>query len=152
MIVERLTKKVADAVVFPAELVGVTLTPDNAILNAILTRLAAYEDTDLRPEDCVEYQKFEDELLRFGCRFGHVLDLLAAERDGRLVIKRPITDKCCGSCHHFLRLPKTASGSCEVRKLTREPFAGQPLSCSQSRKACVDYEERGEREPRFQEA
>ena len=49
---ERLTRKVDGKIVFPSELVGVTLTPDNVVLHELLCRLADYEDTGLTPEQC----------------------------------------------------------------------------------------------------
>ena len=49
---ERLTRKVDGKTVFPSELVGVTLTPDNVVLHELLCRLADYEDTGLTPEQC----------------------------------------------------------------------------------------------------
>mgnify|MGYP006935593332 CR=1 FL=1 len=49
---ERLTKRSGDGgIVFPEELVGVTLTPDNRTMYKLLCRLAAYEDTELTPEE-----------------------------------------------------------------------------------------------------
>lgn len=51
---ERLTKKIDRCTVFPEELVGVTLVPDNPIMCKLLLRLAAYEDTGLTPGDIKE--------------------------------------------------------------------------------------------------
>ena len=49
---ERLTKRSKNGgVYFPEELVGVTLMPDNATIHRLLWRLAAYEDTELTPEE-----------------------------------------------------------------------------------------------------
>lgn len=45
-----------------------------------------------------------------------------------------------------------ASGICEVRKNKHYPRAGTPLYCCQSKKACLDFDERGERPIRYQEA
>lgn len=48
---ERITRRASDgSLVFPSELVGVPLTPDNELMCRILHRLAAYEDTDFDPE------------------------------------------------------------------------------------------------------
>ena len=44
-----------------------------------------------------------------------------------------------------------ASGICEVRKNKHYPRAGTPLYCCQSKKACLDFDERGERPIRYQE-
>ena len=49
-------------------------------------RLAAYEDTGLMPEDCAEYKKFEDEIIASGKTFGRLIELLNADKDGRLVV------------------------------------------------------------------
>ena len=51
---ERLTKKIDSYTVFPEELIGVTLVPDNPIMCKILLRLAAYEDTGLTPNDVTD--------------------------------------------------------------------------------------------------
>lgn len=60
---------------------------DRAKCNAdIFERLAQYEDTEMPPETVAEYKKFEDELVRSGRSFQHILELLDAEKDGRLVI------------------------------------------------------------------
>lgn len=41
---KRLTRRVDGSLVFPSELVGVTITPDNEYMYALLQRLAAIED------------------------------------------------------------------------------------------------------------
>lgn len=52
---ERLTKRFSNGGVgFPSELVNVTLTPDNKTMYKLLTRLSAYEDTGLEPEEIRE--------------------------------------------------------------------------------------------------
>lgn len=60
---ERLIKRIGDGIVFPTELVGVTLAPDNETMNTLLHRLAAYEDTGLEPEE-VEELKIENRGLK----------------------------------------------------------------------------------------
>lgn len=114
--------------------------------------LKKYEDADIPAEACVEYRKFEDELIRDGMSLQHVLDLLKAEREGRLKVSPESLGQRCGQCHHFLREPMKASGICEVRKNKHYPRAGTPLYCCQSKKACLDFDERGERPIRYQEA
>ena len=52
----------------------------------IFERLAQYEDTGLMPDVVAEYKKFEDELVRSDLTFQHILDLIKAEREGRLVV------------------------------------------------------------------
>lgn len=54
---ERLTKRVDGGVVFPNELLGTSLAPDNEYMHKLLTRLAAYEDTELEPEEIVSVQE-----------------------------------------------------------------------------------------------
>ena len=49
-------------------------------------RLKAYEDTSLSPEDCAEYKKFEDEIIASGKTFGRLIELLEADKDGRVVV------------------------------------------------------------------
>ncbi len=83
---ERLTKKIDSCTVFPEELVGVTLVPDNPIMCKMLLSLAAYEDTGLEPEICAEYKKFEDEIVASGKTFNHLIELLRAEKEGRVMV------------------------------------------------------------------
>lgn len=44
-----------------------------------IDRLAAYEDTELEPEICAEYKKFEDEIVASGMTFNHLIELLREE-------------------------------------------------------------------------
>lgn len=48
-------------------------------------RLAAYEDTGLAPEDCAAYKKFEDNLCASGVPFSRIIELVNAEKEGRMV-------------------------------------------------------------------
>ena len=114
--------------------------------------LKKYEDANIPADACVEYRKFEDELIRDGMSLQHVLDLLKAEKEGRLNVRAKSLGQCCGECHHFLRAKGRVSGICEVRKYKRYPRSGWPLHCCQSKKACLDFDERGERPIRYQEA
>lgn len=59
-------------------------------------------------------------------------------------LMEPLKDQCYGGMK--------ASGICEVRKNKHYPRAGTPLYCCQSKKACLDFDERGERPIRYQEA
>lgn len=52
----------------------------------IFERLVRYEDTGLTPDMVVEYKKFEDDLVRNSFTLRHILDLIEAEREGRLVV------------------------------------------------------------------
>lgn len=49
-------------------------------------RLAAYEDTGMEPDTCANYKQFEDEVISKCVTFKHILELLEAEQDGRLVV------------------------------------------------------------------
>lgn len=50
-----------------------------------LNKLAAYEDTWLTPEICANYKKFEDEAISKGVTFNRIVELMEAEKDGRLL-------------------------------------------------------------------
>lgn len=78
---ERLTKKIGDTVVFPPDLIGVTLTPDTDLMHTILTQLAAYEDTGLTPEEIKEL--LHDTTGPLHHKLGEWID---ADASGRLVV------------------------------------------------------------------
>ena len=67
MVMERLTKRIDGRLVFPNELIGVMMTPSNDTMCRILTRLAAYEDSGLEPEEIKEFA--EDVAYQFGYYF-----------------------------------------------------------------------------------
>ena len=46
----------------------------------------AYASAGLSPEVCAEYRKFEDEVVVSGMSFGEVVELMHAEKDGRVVV------------------------------------------------------------------
>ena len=70
----------------------------------------------------------------------HIRALAAADRDGRLIVKRKPIEATCGSCIHFHPEPNRSSGPCDKRTLR-----GATLYVSQSRKACRDdYKNREE--------
>ena len=90
MVMDRLTKRIDGGLVFPNELIGVMMTPSNATMCQILTRLAAYEDTGVEPED---FKKAFNEtaILKLATQAlsttpEHLRDLLQAENEGRLVV------------------------------------------------------------------
>lgn len=89
---ERLTKKIGSSVVFPAELVGVTLSPDNDYMHKLLTRLAAYEDTSLMPEEitAIKHTLMGQEVAKIlefdGIPIQRLRELAQAEKDGRLAV------------------------------------------------------------------
>jgi len=49
-------------------------------------RLAAYEDTGLMPAMCANYKTFEDEAISKGVTFKRIVELMEADKDGRLVV------------------------------------------------------------------
>ena len=70
-------------------------TPDEMIAmyndyERMAKELEAYEDTGLTPEVCAEYKKFEDEVIASGMTFGEMVELMHAEKDGRLVELPPV--------------------------------------------------------------
>ena len=94
---ERLTRKVDGKTVFPSELVGVTLTPDNVVLHELLCRLADYEDTGLTPEQCENAKVIiEAAFSNDTSKVERIRELLKADKDGRLeVVVR------CKDCRYF---------------------------------------------------
>ena len=140
MTFERLTIRNSD---------GTVSQPTGTTVESVFYRLAEYEDTDLLPEDIAEYKKFEDWLVQHNVTFGRALELLEADMEGRVTIRKKIDGECCGQCHHFLREPGHVSGVCEVRRYKYYPRAGQPMYCGRSRKACAKFEDRGERPARY---
>ena len=67
-------------------------------------------------------------------------EIIRAELEGRLVIRKPPLTDTCGSCVHFQRTPGRASGFCDKRTqkrmfLDQEP---KPLYVVQSRTRCRD--------------
>ena len=49
-------------------------------------RLAAYEDTGMMPDEVAEYKKFEDEVVASGKTFAQLVELLEADKEGRVVV------------------------------------------------------------------
>ena len=85
---ERLTKRIDGRLVFPSELIGVMMTPSNDTMFQILTRLAAYEDSGLEPEDIKKHESAYNECLTrtYGPFKQKISQWLQAEQDGRLVV------------------------------------------------------------------
>lgn len=48
--------------------------------------LGAYEDTGLTPGEVAKYKKFEDEAVSKGVPFSRIVELMNADKDGRLVV------------------------------------------------------------------
>lgn len=82
---ERLTKRIDGRLVFPSELIGVMMTPSNDAMYQILTRLAAYEDTGLEPEEIKNALDVNDIIPEINDTVDHICDLLKAEQEGRLL-------------------------------------------------------------------
>ena len=86
---ERLTKKIDSYTVFPAEIIGVTLVPDNPIMCKMLLRLAAYEDTGLTPEEVSAIVKEWSKLFAIFGECGGIdrlRELAEADKDERVVL------------------------------------------------------------------
>ena len=89
---ERLTKRIDGSLVFPSELIGVMMTPSNDTMCQILTRLAAYEDTGLEPEEINDMALDVATLKTIESMYDglgnpdHLRDILQAEQDGRLLV------------------------------------------------------------------
>lgn len=52
----------------------------------IRARLKSYEDTGLDPKICANYKQFEDEAISKGVPFSRIVELMEADRAGRLVV------------------------------------------------------------------
>lgn len=93
---ERLTKKIDGCTVFPEELIGVTLVPDNPIMCKMLLRLAAYEDTGLTPKEVKRMSNIlMDVGIDYNCSWEYVKnwllddrlrELAEADKDGRVMV------------------------------------------------------------------
>lgn len=59
---------------------------DCPAFDRLVERLAAYEDTRLTPEKVAEYKKFEDEVVASGKTFAQLVELLEADKEGRVVV------------------------------------------------------------------
>lgn len=98
----RLTKRIDGSLVFPSELIGVVMTPSNDAMCQILTRLAAYEDTGLEPEDVRRLQQDWTSLIMTLDEMGgmpHLHELVQAKQDGRLVVldEKVVLSMCAGA-------------------------------------------------------
>lgn len=87
---DRLTKKWGSNPAVPCNFdLGFIFDLDNGTysgLQEVFERLAAYEETGLEPEVCADYKKFEDEVVRKDVTFQRIVELMEAEKDGRLVV------------------------------------------------------------------
>ena len=83
---KRLTRRVDGSLVFPSELVGVPITPDNEYMYALLQRLAAYEGTGLEPKDIVALTRHPDFAIAdyyksLGLTMERITELAQADRE-----------------------------------------------------------------------
>ena len=88
---ERLTQRTNGVVVYVGahnkDAVGQTpFEVSSRGIREILALLAEYEDTGLTPENCAEYRKFEEEIIASGKTFGRLIELLKADKEGRVVV------------------------------------------------------------------
>lgn len=67
-------------------------------------RLMQYEDTGLEPAMCANYKTFEDEAISKGVTFKRIVELMEADRVGRLVVLpvRPVLTQSIGSMLYII--------------------------------------------------
>lgn len=67
-------------------------------------RLMQYEDTGLEPAMCANYKTFEDEAISKGVPFKRIVELMEADRAGRLVVLpvRPVLTQSIGSMLYII--------------------------------------------------
>lgn len=118
-------------------------------LNAAISRLAAYEDTDLTPDAAAQLKQIAE---IFNCdpndpaQLKQLCDKLRdwqqADQDGRLAVAN--VSGRCGSCVHYRRIEGTARGAC-----VKHPY-GKDVICDpqmpywvvgRSKLKCKLYEE-----------
>ena len=81
---QRITKKVGNHVVFPPELVGVTISPDNELMHQILAKLAKYEDLEEAGQIDPDFDKTEyDFLMDCKQRGVEITAYIKGETDGQ---------------------------------------------------------------------
>lgn len=135
-------------------------------LEVALSRLAAYEDTGLEPEEiqaiaglasenCEKTADAIDKLLQDDAELksyrelgpiDRLRELAQADREGLVhIIQGPDPGaSVCGNCGNFIRNPGKRTGVCKVQSCYRdhrgkdEPWRGS-FSPSQSRKACRKF-------------
>ena len=88
---ERLTRRTNGVVVYigaknPYSIGQIPCEVEPAGVREMMVRLAAYEDTGLEPAMCANYKTFEDEAISKGVTFKRIVELMNADKDGRLVV------------------------------------------------------------------
>lgn len=128
---ERLTKKIDRCTVFPEELVGVTLVPDNPIMCKLLLRLAAYEDTGYTPE---EIAKLQDDLIQRNAEllktreelkehYDSISQLdganssLMAANEKLAADRKALINELCQYCGEYERAHEVACDGCRWREM-----------------------------------
>lgn len=87
---ERLTRRINGVVVYvgaknPYSTGQIPCEVEPAGVREMMDRLAACEDTGLEPNVCADYKAFEDEAISKGVPFKRIVELMEADKDGRLV-------------------------------------------------------------------
>ncbi len=86
---------------------------DCPAFDRLVERLAAYEDTGLEPEVCADFKAFEDEAISKGVTFKRIVELMNADKDGRVVV---LPCKVGQRVFALLGTDKHISG-CEVKQI-----------------------------------
>lgn len=131
-----------------------SLSYPSMISNAARKVSLAYADMESRAEKA---EKAIAELMgispqqRITTCFGHpldrVMDLVKADRAGRVKILSSTTGMTCGACDHFKRIPGTCRGRCSERPYCRNKYGHTDerrgeFTPSQSRIACKMFDKR----------
>ncbi|MFR5994139.1 MAG: hypothetical protein ACLUF9_01140 [Oscillospiraceae bacterium] len=115
----------------------------------LVERLAAYENTGLRPVEIKSMQEEHFSGLEMAKLHSALMELKKyqeADKDGRLkIVPRAPKGTVCGSCVHFDRETGTAHGFCKTQtqmRMSAEFPSGrtEPRYVMQSRPACKGYE------------
>lgn len=117
----------------------------------LLARAEAAEDRAEKAEKAIAELMGISPNQRITTCFGHpldrVMDLVKADRAGRVKILSSTTGMTCGSCDHFKRIPGTCRGRCSERPYCRNKYGhtderrGEFMP-SQSRIACKMFDRR----------
>lgn len=83
---EGMKPKLLDLILNGPTLNGVSKDVLRQIIRQLYSALAPYEDTGLTPEVCANYKTFEDEAISKGVTFKRIVELMDAEKDGRLMV------------------------------------------------------------------
>lgn len=81
----NLKPKLLNMILNSPTLNGISKDMLRQIIRQLYSELAAYEDTGLAPNVCADYKAFEDEAISKGVPFKRIVELMEADKDGRLV-------------------------------------------------------------------